>query len=200
MQFSPNPLKNDTYPVLDRILCDEFQRNFAFLSVKNDMELIGGPSFLTEFGVCAFGMGNGTYNTDECAYILDAADNYMESWTYWDSDFYDGNYQINYQLVDLFSRVYPMSTAGIPSGFFYNTTTKIFIYQYTVDPTIQQPTEIFIPEYAYPDHSFQVSASNHLQWSYDKDESVVSITLEAGWTQPFLAKVMIMPIKIKFPL
>ena len=194
LQFNANPLKNNSYPVYDRIICDEIQREIAFESVKNDRIMIGGGSFLTEFGVCAFSMDNGTLDTTECEYVLDSADQYFTSWSYWNSKtFYSEDGQnINYPIINIFSRVYPQSTAGTPTSLYYNTTTLIFIYEYEHDPSIGTPTQIYVPDFLYK-NGFQVSVSNHLKYSLDKINHLVLVTLESSWNQALDAKIMIIP-------
>jgi endoglycosylceramidase len=194
LQFNSNPLVNNTYPLFDRIVCDDIQRKFAFDTVKFDRKVIGGGSFLTEFGVCAFGMTNGTLITTECEYILDASDVYFQSWAYWDSNFYTGDGGINYPIIDIFSRVYPQSTSGIPLNLYYNTTTAIFIYEYEHDPAIVEATEIFIPEHVYP-NGFQVSVSDHLKYEFNHHVLFVSILDNNMMMQPFDAKIMVIPMK-----
>ena len=192
LQFNANPLKNNTYPSYDRIFCDDIQREIAFKSVKNDRTTIGGGSFLTEFGVCAFSMDNGTLVTTECEYVLDSSDQYFTSWSYWNSKtFYteDGE-TTNYQVIKIFSRVYPQSTAGTPSMLYYNTKTLTFIYEYKHDPKIKEPTEIYVPDFLYL-NGFLVSVSNHLNYTIDKDNRLVLVTLDDSWNETLDAKIMI---------
>ena len=193
LQFNANPLKNDTYPVFDRIVCDDIQRDLSFKTVQTERKIIGGGTFLTEFGVCAFGMDNGTIDTTECKYILDAADEYFMPWTYWDSNFYS-NGDVNYPIISIFSRVYPQSTSGTPTSLFYNSTSLSFVYEYLHDPTIQAPTEIYIPDFLYT-KGFQVSVSSHLNYELDKENHLLLVSLESGWNQPLDAKVIVTPVE-----
>jgi endoglycosylceramidase len=187
LNFNPNPLKNGTYSLFQKILCDNIQLKASFEAVKLDMMQLGnGPSFLTEFGVCAFPIDNKTdsrlFNTEECESILNANDKYLQSWAYWDSDFYyNVTDDVNYQLVNIFSRVYPMKTNGVPNLLYFNTSSKDFVYVYEIDATDLRkasilPTEIFVPEHVYP-FGFDVSVSNHLEWSYDKQSNKVLVVL-----------------------
>lgn len=176
LQFNANPLVNGSYPVFDRVFCDDLQRYFAFYAIQQDRQLLGSASFLTEFGVCDFGF-NGTQNTQECEYILDSTDKFFESWTYWDSDFFTENFQINQQLVNIFSRIYPVSTSGTPLNMFYNTTTKVFVYSFQINPSIQAPTEIFIPKHVYLNsEEFKVSASDNVKWEWNESQRLVVVT------------------------
>ena len=138
-------------------------------------------------------MDNGTIDTTECKYILDAADEYFMPWTYWDSNFYS-NGDVNYPIISIFSRVYTQSTSGTPTSLFYNSTSLSFVYEYLHDPTIQAPTEIYIPDFLYT-KGFQVSVSSHLNYELDKENHLLLVSLESGWNQPLDAKVIVTPVE-----
>lgn len=185
LNFKPNPLINGTYPKIDKILCDDVQLKISFEAAKLDMiQLGGGPSFLTEFGVCAFSVEDSKtsrLNVDECRAVLDATDKYLQSWAYWDSRFY--NYhtlEIIPELVDIFSRVYPMKTNGIPISLNFNSTSKNFSFLYHLNVTslsqAKLPTEIHIPPNVYP-FGFNVKLSPFLTWSYDKGNTKIQVYL-----------------------
>ena len=190
LNFVDNPLKNGTYPEFDKIACDKIQLEISFQAVKLDEAIVGGgPSFLTEFGVCAFPTdstnAHSKLNTDECESVLDTTDKYFQSWTYWDSYFYykDSKQTIE-ELVGIFSRVYPIATNGIPSKLYFNTTSKEFVFSYKLNvSTMHQiaratyvPTVIFVPSHVYP-NGFSIDVSSHLKWLYNADESKVYVLL-----------------------
>ena len=142
-----------------------------------------GASFLTEFGVCAFpddtrNNKHGYLNTDECESILNANDKYFTSWTYWDSNFYcEDSMQVKSQLINVFSRVYPVFTNGIPETLLFNTSNKEFVFIYEANlKDFDLTTEIFIPSHVYP-MGFNVILSDHLSWTFIKDKSVLYIHL-----------------------
>ena len=194
LQFNGNPLVNGTIPKFDRVLCDNIQLEVSFESVFIDLFKLGaGPSFLSEFGVCSFSDPTrpGVLNTDECEAILDANDRYMQSWTYWDSCFYRNEAcDINEQLLDVFSRVYPIATNGVPRSMYFNMTTKEFIYLFDWNVTsvaqAQLPTEIFVPDHVYS-LGFQVKVGMHYIWYFDEERSVVVINL----AEEILAKMIV---------
>jgi len=186
LNFLNNPLENGTFPEFDKIACDKLQLEISFGAVKLDELKLGNPSFLTEFGVCAYQTNEdddeSKLNTEECESVLDATDRYFQSWTYWDSKFYYKRSQqtIN-DLVNIFSRVYPMATNGVPIKMHYNTTSKDFFFNYQLNATtIYQgayvPTEIFIPAQVYPS-GFNVNVSSHLKWLYDRKKSIMYVLL-----------------------
>lgn len=176
------PIVNDTYPEFARKFCDEWQLKDYFKTVEEDLNRIGGgASFLTEFGTCVFrDPTSGKINTDECKYVLDASDKHFQSWAYWDSDFYLDNFEVNFDLVNIFSRVYPIVTNGLPVTLFYNSTTKYFEYVYQMNVvSLRQAsltTEIFVPENLYKT-GFDVSVSTHLEWVFDEDSSRILVKL-----------------------
>jgi hypothetical protein len=78
-------------------------------------------------------------------------------------------------LVNVFSRVYPKSTNGIPINLSFNTTTKDFVYTFDVEiGSNDNPTEIFIPYHTYP-FGFEVIVSDHLKWSFHKEDSLLLV-------------------------
>lgn len=137
-----------------------------------------GASFLTEFGVCVFNNSTpsrpNNYNTFECESVLNANDEYMTSWTYWDSNFYDvdNGFKLLDQVIEIFSRVYPMETNGMPGSLYFNTTTKEFSYTFSMEVTrdyrTKLATKIFIPAHVYPD-GFKVNLSPGLISHFDAD-------------------------------
>lgn len=194
--IADNPLKNGTYPKFDKIFCDNIQLRASFDTVRLDMMALGGgPSFLTEFGVCAFPIDpsdrKSKLNTDECEAVLDANDRYLQSWCYWDTNFYDNKtLELIPQIVDIFSRVYPTSTNGIPQSVYFNTTTKEFVYKYRLNITdisqAKQPTEIHIPPQIYPS-GFRVLVSPNLTWWFDKLRFKLLVMLQDHIFEAFYA-------------
>jgi hypothetical protein len=165
------------------VLCDQIQLEASFESVRIDLYNMGaGPSFLSEFGVCTFVETDGkTRNLEECEAILNANDKYLQSWTYWDSRFYtDDTQEVMTDVVNLFSRVYPVATNGIPQSLHYNTSTKHFSYVYDLNVTsVDQaylPTEIYVPDHVYP-LGFRVVVSAYFKWLFNRETSFLYISL-----------------------
>ena len=173
-----DPIKNGTYPDFLKVVCDEVQLFDSFEVVKKDMLSIdNGASFLTEFGVCVFNISTSqtpnNYNTFECESVLNANDQYFTSWTYWDSGFYDvdNGFKVLDQVVNIFSRVYPTETNGIPESLYFNTTTKEFSYVFSInlaEITTNLATKIFIPAHVYP-NGFKVNMSPNLKSYFDAE-------------------------------
>jgi endoglycosylceramidase len=180
---------NDTFPLFERIFCDDIQRDLCFSSIKKDIENIGGGSFLTEFGVCALCKEDGTCLTSECETILTSSDAYFTSWSYGDSNFYTANGSLNNPIIKLFSRIYPKSTSGKPISLVYNANTLLFNYSYEHNPSINQPTEIYVPEFLYKNR-FQVTVSDHLKYDFDNSSHLL-ISVDDNWSKPFNATIVI---------
>ncbi len=183
LQTNLNPFDKDgKLPIFEKIFCDDWQVSDSFETVQKDIIKLGrSASFLTEFGVCAFNAKNTSnptqLNTNECEIILDHCDQYFTSWTYWDSNFYDDNFEINKQLVDIYSRVYPRVTNGIPLSLSYNVTTGSFFYTFKMNlDRIDLFTEIFIPDHVYP-KGFKVITNPELIWSFNKNNKILYINL-----------------------
>jgi hypothetical protein len=190
----PDPIRNTTLPIFDKVYCDEWQLNDYFFNLNSLADKLGGAaSFLTEFGTCMFPIKNRThdYNTYECERTLKECDRHFQSWTYWDSDFYYDTFDVNVQLVNAFSRVYPMTTNGIPQDMQYNTTTKVFKYLYNMNALSLKEaslnTEIFVPPHAYPS-GFNVDVSTHLKWTYDQDNYRVLVAISKEVMNQFKSK------------
>lgn len=165
--------------------------NAFFKTVKDESKKLGGSaSFLTEFGTCVYQDPiTQQINLDNCKFVLDASDFHFQSWTYWDSNFFGPNPQINQAIINIFSRVYPMATNGIPIRYSYNTTTKYFLYNYKVNINSFKKailnTEIFVPKFAYP-NGFNVDLSHDFIWTFNEDLSRVQINLDTKTVQNFI--------------
>ncbi len=139
-----------------------------------------GASFLTEFGVCAYpDPAHQFLNTEECESILNVNDKYLVSWAYWDSVFYEDSppHKVNTKLINIFSRVYPMVTNGIPEHLEFNPNSKKFTYTFTIN--MDKPndeTVIFVPDHVYP-KGFKITVSDHLKWNYIKEQSLLIVLL-----------------------
>ena len=57
-------------------------------NIVDEVSRLGGSSFLTEFGLCSPDGQSASVDTVECLAVLDLADKFLESWTYWDSHFF----------------------------------------------------------------------------------------------------------------
>src|SRR3990167_2575142 len=111
---------------------------------SRDISRLGGGGFLTEFGLCS---GANNASKYECTTVMDKADQYLQSWTYWDySDgaFYDSNGQPLQYLMDEFSRTYARAVSGTILSMSYSRLTSIFRLEFSaINLPNNPPTEIY---------------------------------------------------------
>lgn len=138
------------YPFYLRILCDKFFGSRIFSKLLKDVSISKGSLFLTEFGLCAPDNRSSSMNTIECDFVLDKADEHMQSWMYWDSSFFLPSGAINTPLLESFARPYSQATSGIPQHMHFDIPSKTFSFSFLNDPSITPPTEIFLPKLHYP--------------------------------------------------
>jgi hypothetical protein len=93
---------------------------------------------------------------------------YVQSWTYWDTAsggaFWDSNGNLILEVISYFARPYPLATCGKPQKLHFDVATKVFDYEYILDPSIVFSTEIMIPSVQYPNLEYQVQVSEGLKW------------------------------------
>ncbi|CAF2270846.1 unnamed protein product [Rotaria magnacalcarata] len=148
---------NSTIPIFDRVLCDDVEGPAVFSSVEIDLAQIGGSSFLTEFGGC----DESPTCDEQLDWGLDGTDEFLQSWAYW------GNYFDHEPTIKRLSRVYARAIAGKPLSMQYIASQRSFYLSYYVDPTIKQPTEIYVSPLQYPAQSFNVTVNRSLKWTMD---------------------------------
>ena len=174
---------HEHYPPLKRAICDDLVGVRIMPAVLNDISRLGGSAFLTEFGLCAPDGNPQSIDTIECRFVLELADRYLQSWTYWDSGFFDNDTgDVDWNVARAFARVYARAIAGVPLSMKFNDTSKAFRLTFILNLTIHRPTEIVIPRMHYP-NGFRVSVSSELQWTYDPDEFVLLVTPTGGKIQ-----------------
>lgn len=190
IDLDPDVLKNGSYPSFVKEICNDWQLSSFFKAVDDESKKLGGTaSFLTEFGICAFrDRVTHKINLEACNYVLDGSDTHMQSWTYWESDFFSSDTEFSNEIVNVFSRVYPMITNGRPKAIFFNSTTKDFSFTYQMAVyNLKQATlttEIFVPQFMYP-KGFSVGVSPELKWTFDEDSSRLIITLKDELIEKF---------------
>ena len=163
------------YSWKDKLICDEILAPNAFQNVVQSIGLTGGSSFLTEFGLCEPNDDKSSMGTIECESVLNLADAYFQSWTYWDSQFFnadDGS--VRWSTTRPFARVYPQAIAGIPIKITFDVNEKTFYFKFMLNLSIEKPTEIFIPEVHYPT-GFAVTVSDGLKWSFNENSRLLLV-------------------------
>jgi Glycoside hydrolase family 5 C-terminal domain len=76
----------------------------------------------------------------------------------------------------------------------FDADKRHFRLEWTVDGTIDQPTEIFVPKLHYPT-GFDVRVADGLKWTYSDVDFVLSIVVDAsrGGSPPTTAFVAVTP-------
>ncbi|XP_064646711.1 endoglycoceramidase-like [Lineus longissimus] len=162
------------YPIGKKILCDDLLEPKVFNAVMADLDILGGSSFLTEYGLCTITDDPESEDSQECNAVMRLADKYVQSWTYWDSQFFDAHGAVVEPAVKGFSRAYPRATAGTPLTMSYDPTSAEFQYDFVMDTTIKAPTEVFVPPFHYPKGP-KVAVTNGLKWTYSQEDNLVYV-------------------------
>lgn len=148
---------NQSIPIFDRLLCDDVEGPALFRSVQNDLVQLGGSAILTEFGGC-----DGSPTCDEqLDWGLDSADEFLQSWAFW------GDILGHNVTLKRLSRIYARAIAGKPLAMQYVTSDRTFYLSYYIDPTIKQPTEVYVPLVQFPPGSYNITITPTLKWKFD---------------------------------
>jgi len=159
-------------------LCKVEQVDMFYLRSR-DVDRLGGAGFLTEFGLCD---GNSTSDEFECTQVMDKADQYLQSWTYWDysdGEFYYSDGSPKQYLVEEFTRTYARAVAGEILSMNYDTRSKKFTLEFSsLSLPENPPTEIFFAQSLHYAKGFnvEISPSNSATWSVDSP-NILSVYL-----------------------
>ncbi|CAF0742966.1 unnamed protein product [Adineta ricciae] len=138
-----------------------------------------GGMMLTEFGA----ISNSTEGVTEITRITGIADDYLQSWSYWQfkkyedlttaaspattESFYteDGKLEVN--KVRALSRSYAQAIAGLPVSMMFDPKTAVFQLTFIINTDIHQPTVVYINEdLNYPQgNNIDVSPASSLTWT-----------------------------------
>jgi len=161
-------------------------------STRSNLERTGGGAILTEFGICK------TWENRidvECNTFLDLCDEYLMSWVDWDySDllWYDKEDVLRKAKAVDYVRTYARAVAGEPVSMLYDRRTHHFRFIYTVNPSIQAPTEIFVPSMHHP-NGCAVSIDNE-EASYELLENGTVLNVIYSGTQSVDITVIVNPL------
>jgi len=197
-----NPDAN--YTLLNRGICDNALGPLFAYTSEERTKRIGGGRLLTEFGECTASAANPDgQGWQECDWVMSEAERHLSSWTYWDvasgTIFWDSNGDAIIDHVKLFSRPYPIATAGTPYSIEFNTETRIFTYLFEANASITSPTDIFVPPLWYPAGGYQIQTSENLSYTVDDtNPSIIHVTATASEIK--YSFFQISPMKIKTEL
>ena len=143
---------------------------------KKDIQKLGMPLLTGEFGLSPTQAGFAEYLIDFNA----MSDRNLWHWSYWSND--QGGWsplnadRTETAIAQHLIRVYPKATAGKIISFSFNPPTKVFNFIFTSNTTINQPTEIFIPNRFYPSgYNISISGGIFTQ-EMDAAKQVLKIT------------------------
>jgi len=153
--------------------CD-LEDGYFYETSMEDVVRLGGGGFMTEFGA----MTNASVAIESIEFLATLADNYLQSWCYWQFKFYQdittaGNgesFYINGQLeevkVKALSRTYAQAIAGVPSAMSFDMSTSAFELSFTLNLSITSPTIIYLNQVWYYPKGFTINVSpNVLTWN-----------------------------------
>ncbi|GMH57979.1 hypothetical protein TL16_g02513 [Triparma laevis f. inornata] len=149
------------YLEMEKKACDDFLGPAVFGAAKKTRERLGGASMMTEFGGAFFSPNPAVpegRSQEELEWVLDKADEMLESWSFWDlAHFYDypepqpgcRNNDLDCLELRVLSRPYAQATAGILTKMHFDVESVVFEFEMIPDLSIEEPTEIFLPEHLY---------------------------------------------------
>ena len=148
----------------------------VFKTVENDRKNTGGGIFLTEFGLCIPDGNKNSVNTIECSFVLNEADKYLHSWTYWDSEFFCKNDSINENVIRVFSRPYPQIVAGTPQKMSFDDETGHFNFVFLLDASLKKRTYIYLPTVHYPSLlNVKIKSDIQVTWIFNSKTHLLEI-------------------------
>jgi endoglycosylceramidase len=144
---------------------------------RKDVKRLGNvPLICGEFGLSPDQEGFDAYLRD----IFNIFDRNEWHWTYW-SNGWGGWSPLNADrsetiILQHLVRTYPKATAGRISSFSYDPVTKHFELSFVSNPSISEPTEIFVPRRHYPEgYDFTVEGTSNYTSSYNEANQVLSL-------------------------
>ncbi|MCO5249282.1 MAG: cellulase family glycosylhydrolase [Chitinophagales bacterium] len=108
-------------------------------------------------------------------------DDNLWHWAYWSND--DGGWSplrsdgTETEIAQYLVRAYPKATAGSIKNFNYDWDRKVFEMEYTANPSIIQPTEIFVPQRYFP-NGYNLDIETSSTYTKDFNESNQTLSLK----------------------
>ena len=202
--LDPGATEEEQQQALDD--CEQKLLPNMFNSQEQNVNLTGGASILTEFGICKT---SGDAINIECETIMDFCDDYLQSWIEW--DYNDGKWYTNGNRVEekiiVYIRPYARAVAGRPTLMKFNTDTLEFVLEYDVDNWFSAPTEIFLAPARYSD-GVTITASEGVSWDIEDDvlmvynpeeiPAKVVVNITPRWSPSYLQQMQIIIVTSLF--
>ncbi|CAF2073205.1 unnamed protein product [Rotaria magnacalcarata] len=181
------------------LVCDLFDNILIYLRVQEARKKKFGGMMITEFG----GNSNSTEGIEELNRVTAIADDFLQSWTYWQfkkyadlttsvrpattESFYTDDGELELNKVQALSRSYAQAIAGLPITMSFSPTTNLFELQFIINTDIQQPTVIYLNEDLNYPHGVSIilNPKNSLTWTspnHNYYEFVASESVKNGTT------------------
>ena len=104
-------------------------------------------------------------------------------WAYWSND--DGGWSPLHHdgsetpIAQYLVRAYPKATAGRIKDFSFDWDEKVFNMEYTANPSITKPTEIFIPKRHFPNgYNLDIASSSTYTTEFNEVNQTLSIKVD----------------------
>ncbi len=147
---------------------------------KKEVKKHGGvPLLCGEFGLSPGSEGYDIYLKE----INQIFDENLWHWAYWSNDnggwspiHHDGT---ETNILQYLVRAYPKATAGRIRSFSYNPDEKVFMMDFVSNPSLGQPTEIFVPKRHFVNgFDIQIETSAPNTYEYDETRQVISLKVD----------------------
>lgn len=182
--------------LVDRTLINSFVKDYTGL---------GGGGMLTEFGA-SYDDPAAIQQVNE---MCDDADSALQSWAWWQfkdfqdittasegplESFYDADGSLQLPKVQALSRTYAYAVAGIPLSMTFNTTTSAFNFKYRANPTIGQPTLVYLNQQWWYPKGFKVAITpTNVVWK-QLETNRIAISHPASISPSTVVQVTIVPL------
>lgn len=143
---------NDQLAKAGLVMCPTMD-SLVFSNAESARASMGAASLLSEFGA-----GDDLVDLER---YIDLAEQNMVGWMYWQYKNWndptgaketEGLFTDDADLrtlkpgkANVLSRTYPMAIAGTPTSYRFDPATKVFTLEYDVNPSVSDPTVIFVP-------------------------------------------------------
>jgi endoglycosylceramidase len=165
--------KYNNQPNIRKVICDDIVGPLVFKAVHADLQKFGGAAMMTEGLACNEDSPTEQGPGNECQVVMGKLDTNLFSWTdYGVSQGADWNPSPKQQ--EMWARSYAQAVAGKPLNMTFNPQTKDFSVCFSVDTSIQAPTEIFASLFYSYNTSRVIKTTSNLQVQ-DNSTDIVKI-------------------------
>lgn len=139
---------------------------------SEDAQRLNVGLMITEFGACSASQDC----VNEINAVTNACDSHLVGWAYWMfkgfgdyttagstiEGFYDSNGDLEELKVKALTRTYAQAYQGIPTKLSFNTETNKFVTVYTLSPSVNAPTVIYLNQAMNYPNGYNISIVNSL--------------------------------------